>query len=898
MTVNERDSHRDRHVLMYVAAVAVAAFSMTTVLVVVQRTYFFSQSNWAIFGLFAVLLLLGETQPSFSMRFGDNGEVSPGWTFAFALMLFGMPVGALIVMVIANIIVDLRLQNPARMVVFNASQIALAMSAGALVLQLFGLRGSMTKLDRIPLEWGLGILAAAATMLILNGVLTAVVIGLHTGAGFFATFRTGLALSMTADGALLSLAPVFVIAVDYSFVLVPLLATTSYIVIRSARNSLQRAHDANHDPLTGLLNRRVFDERLNSAVGVAGSEHETVVLVMDFDRFKEINDSLGHAVGDALLSSFAERLNRLLPPIASAARLGGDEFAVVIPGPQSGITPEEAIAVLHAQLTEPFEIQGFPLSVSVSIGVAIGPDDGTNAEDLLAAADLAMYRAKQSETDVVHYGSTVSPRAKSSSQGATGRIDLLSELAKAIAADQLIAHYQPQVSMATGAIDTVEALVRWEHPRHGLIPPNDFIAMAEQTDLIDNLTEFMLRRSMAEILEFDHLDISLAVNISPRSLLQRRFAGVVLGCLGDTGFPADRLELEITERAIADDPERTGLTVARLRDAGVRFAIDDFGTGYSSFSSLRQIRADRLKIDQRFTKQIVASHEDLVGGAHHHPTRARARPGRRRRGCRDRRDHGGPRRLARRLCPGVRHRPTRSLRPVADAGRRVAFQDDGADRRVIPGVDRRMIVLVLTAVGVASALYNRDRITRFAQLSLDGLWLVWVAILLQVVVFELLGADLPLWASNGLHLVSYGFCVAFLWRNRRVPGSWIIGAGHRLQSDRDHRERRHDAGRCRRMATCRTPRVRSGCLREFASVVVAPPGVPRRRVRNPCRLAAGERVQRRRRADRDRWDLSRPSLVQYADAAESGLVGGLGPPGARQRSNHDWLDCDLVRRGI
>ena len=612
MTFNEHDRRRDRQVLLYVAAVAVAAFSLTTVLVVVQRTYFFSQSNWAIFGLFAVLLLLGETQPSFSMRFGDNGEVSPGWTFAFALMLYGMPVGALIVMLIANVIVDVRLQNPARMVVFNASQIALAMSAGALVLQLFGLRSSMTQLDRIPLEWGLGILAAAATMLVLNGVLTAGVIGLHTGAGFSATFRTGLALSMTADGALLSLAPVFVIAVDYSFVLVPLLATTSYIVIRSARNSLQRAHDAGHDPLTGLLNRRVFDERLSAAVAVTSSERETIVLVMDFDRFKEINDSLGHAVGDALLSSFAERLSELLPPIASAARLGGDEFAVVIPGPQPGTSPEQVIAVLHRQLTEPFDIQGFPLSVSVSIGVAIGPHDGTNSEDLLAAADLAMYRAKQSESDVVHYRAAVSPLATSSSHGATGRIDLLSELAKAIAADQLTAHYQPQIEMVTGSIDTVEALVRWEHPRHGLIPPNDFIAMAEQTDLIDNVTEFMLRHSMTEILELGQPEISLAVNISPRSLLQRTFAGAVLRCLDDTRFPADRLELEITERAIADDPERTGLTVAILRGAGVRFAIDDFGTGYSSFSSLRQIRADRLKIDQRFTRQIVVSQDDQL----------------------------------------------------------------------------------------------------------------------------------------------------------------------------------------------------------------------------------------------------------------------------------------------
>ena len=264
MTFDQHNSRRDRQIIAFVGGVLVAAVGASAALIVVQHTYFFSQSNWTIFGLFAVLLMLGETQPSFAMRFGDNGEVSPGWTFAFALMLFGMPIGALIVMVGSNLLVDIRLRNPARMVVFNAAQTALALSAGALVLQMFGLRGSMTQLDTIPLQWGFGILAAAGTVLVLNGVLTATVIGLHTGAGFVATFRTGLALSMTADGALLSLAPVFVIAVDYSFVLVPLLATTSYIVIRSARSSLQHAHDANHDSLTGLLNRRAFDDRLRA----------------------------------------------------------------------------------------------------------------------------------------------------------------------------------------------------------------------------------------------------------------------------------------------------------------------------------------------------------------------------------------------------------------------------------------------------------------------------------------------------------------------------------------------------------------------------------------------------------------------------------------------------------
>ncbi len=337
-----------------------------------------------------------------------------------------------------------------------------------------------------------------------------------------------------------------------------------------------------------------------------GGEQDAVLMVMDFDRFKEINDALGHAVGDLLLSRFAERLGEQLPPTASAARLGGDEFAVIIPGEHAAATIDLGSVELHRELTRPFDLDGFPLSVAVSIGVAIAPSDGTNPEDLLAAADLAMYRAKRLQSGVEFHG------ASGASTEGTGRIDLLADLATAIADGHLVAHYQPQIDVATGEIDAVEALIRWEHDRYGAIPPNDFIGLAEQTDLIDDLTVFMLRRSMSEMLTLERPDISLAVNVSARSLHQRRFAAVVQECLAATGFPAHRLELEITERAIAADPERMSLTITQLRDQGVRVAIDDFGTGYSSFASLRSIPTDRLKIDRQFTEHITDTPEDRL----------------------------------------------------------------------------------------------------------------------------------------------------------------------------------------------------------------------------------------------------------------------------------------------
>ncbi|MDJ0770996.1 MAG: EAL domain-containing protein [Ilumatobacter sp.] len=606
MSALDPSRKRDRKVLAFVAGVTAAAVFLTASLVAVAGDQWWSGTDWVIFALFGTLLFLAETQPSFTMRFGDNGAVSPGWTFAYALVLFGMSIGALGILLVANTIVGLQSRRPVRIVVFNLAQIAAALSSGALVLHFFGFRESMGSIDAIPLTWGIGIFVSACTVLVLNGLLTAIVIGLHTGTGFITTLRTGLALTMSADAALLSLAPVFVIAIDFSLLLVPVLASTSYIVIQSARKSLQRAHQANHDPLTDLLNRRAFDDRVSRTIGLFGSEPDATLLVMDFDRFKEINDSLGHAVGDSLLVGFAERLSENLPPTASAARLGGDEFAVVIPGRRPQGEALQLTETLHRELTKPYDIDGFPLSISVSIGVAVAPSDGTNAEDLLAAADLAMYRAKQFGSRVVFH------QTAGSAATGPGRIGLLSDLGSAIEQQQLTNFYQPQISFSTGRIDTVEALVRWQHPVHGLILPNDFIGMAEQTDLIDALTDDVLARSMCDLLLLDDDGISLAVNVSARTLHRRTFAPGIIATAETAGFPIERLELEITERALASDPDRIALTLAQLREAGVRIAIDDFGTGYSSFASLRQIRADRLKIDRGFTAHVGTAPEDRL----------------------------------------------------------------------------------------------------------------------------------------------------------------------------------------------------------------------------------------------------------------------------------------------
>ena len=268
------------------------------------------------------------------MRFGNGGEVTPGYAFAYALALLGSPAGAVAVMAITSAYVDIRSRKPLRKILFNVADISLALSTGGLVLHAVRhrRRDHGPRLDpadvghRHPRRRHDGVRPQ-------RGARCASLLALHTGNGFLATMRQGFALSMTADGALLALAPLFVVAVEFSLVLVPLLGVTSFLVFQSARHALQRAHEANHDSLTKLLNRRAFSDRLTELLETDGPlDGAGALLLLDLDGFKEINDRLGHQVGDSLLQGFAERLEREMPERAFAARLGGDEFAVLIPG--------------------------------------------------------------------------------------------------------------------------------------------------------------------------------------------------------------------------------------------------------------------------------------------------------------------------------------------------------------------------------------------------------------------------------------------------------------------------------------------------------------------------------------------------------------------------------------
>jgi diguanylate cyclase (GGDEF)-like protein/PAS domain S-box-containing protein len=374
----------------------------------------------------------------------------------------------------------------------------------------------------------------------------------------------------------------------------------------------QLAHHAHHDPLTGLPNRTQLTTRLREALvrGSAGGSGVAVVFV-DLDNFKVINDSLGHNAGDRLLRNVAERLRRVLRPEDLLARFGGDELAVClehVDGPERALRVADRMATA---LRAPFVLDGEQRFVTASFGIAVaGPTEAERSpEALLRDADAAMYRAKErgkARSEV--FDATMRRRA-------IERLELESGLRDALARDQLRIVYQPQVSLESGRIVAVEALLRWEHPQHGPISPGRFIPIAEQSGLIVGIGAWVLREACRQAARWsaqsDGEGIVMAVNLSPRQLGATDLSATVRGALAGAGMSADRLCLEITESAVMSDPETAIESLQALKRIGVKLAIDDFGVGYSSLSQLRELLPlDSLKIDRSFVDGLVQREED------------------------------------------------------------------------------------------------------------------------------------------------------------------------------------------------------------------------------------------------------------------------------------------------
>ena len=398
----------------------------------------------------------------------------------------------------------------------------------------------------------------------------------------------------------------FMVAAPIVFVIGFALLVAFSLAIRRSRRQLER--QAKHDPLTGLANRDLLRERITQALAADAERRvDTALLLLDLDRFKYVNDALGHHYGDRLLMEIGPKLASALPPTATIARLGGDEFAVLLPGqhgPDGAMVMAERISEL---LRQPVEIDGLSLDVEASIGIAIAPNHAKDANELIQRADIAMYTAKGTHAGVAYFD----PESASHSRE---QLALAGQLRSAIERDELVLHYQPKLTMCDGTVHGVEALIRWCHPDRGMIPPIEFIPLAESTSLIAPLTIWVVRNALAQLRRWldTGLSVSVAVNVSARSLTDLAFAGNIAELLREARVPAHFLEIEVTETALMADPERAREVLSDLAHLGLRVAIDDFGTGYSSLAFLQTLPVNALKIDRSFVRDMTTNANDAV----------------------------------------------------------------------------------------------------------------------------------------------------------------------------------------------------------------------------------------------------------------------------------------------
>ncbi|ARZ67727.1 bifunctional diguanylate cyclase/phosphodiesterase [Streptomyces sp. HU2014] len=423
--------------------------------------------------------------------------------------------------------------------------------------------------------------------------------------GLTSIARTALVRQALVGGALLGIAPLIAVVADHAPLLLPLFAVPLIALDSTLWIARARAEEQLRDPLTGLPNRQWLLERTWTALDEAERAGSRSALVLiDLDRFRSVNDTLGHLAGDRLLLQIAERLRLALPRDAEAARLGGDEFAVLLPVADSLTSAQRVARSLVAALGSPLDLDGLTLVLEASAGVAVYPDHALDAEGLLRRADVAMYQAKRDRSGVEVY--------EARRDGNTpDRLGLLGDLRRALDAGDVELHYQPKVGF-DGHVEGLEALVRWVHPERGRVSPDEFIAIAESSGLMPRLTEYVLETALGQVAKWRAmgLEVPVAVNVSPRDVHTPGFAGSVAARLARHGVPPGALQLEITEHVLLEDPQRAADTLAGLTGHGVKMSLDDFGTGYSSLVHLRRLPVSELKIDRSFVARLAIDNED------------------------------------------------------------------------------------------------------------------------------------------------------------------------------------------------------------------------------------------------------------------------------------------------
>ncbi|GGO92974.1 putative bifunctional diguanylate cyclase/phosphodiesterase [Wenjunlia tyrosinilytica] len=483
----------------------------------------------------------------------------------------------------------------------------LGIGAAALALAVFGIRPSVEN-PWMPYEWGASAVPAVFASALAYLATTRTLLWIGTApltAGVRSVLRTEMLRQGLVGVSLLGISPLIAAVAADRPILLPLFAVPLMAMDSTLWMARARAEEQLRDPLTGLPNRQWLLERVWLALDEAEHNHERAALVLiDLDKFRSVNDTLGHLAGDRLLLQVADRLRGALPRGSEVARLGGDEFAVLIPTADSPTRAQRVARMLVAALNTPLNLDGLTLVLEASAGVSVFPDHAVDAEGLLRRADVAMYQAKRDRSGVEVY--------ESSRDGNTpDRLGLLGDLRRALETGQIDLHYQPKVRF-DGQVAGLEALVRWVHPERGRVSPDEFVTLAETSGLMPQLTEYVLEEALSQVARWRAagFEVPVAVNVSPRDVHSPGFAGAVAARLARHGVPPGALQLEITEHVLLEDPQRAADTLAGLTGHGVKMSLDDFGTGYSSLVHLRRLPVSELKIDRSFVAKLAVDPED------------------------------------------------------------------------------------------------------------------------------------------------------------------------------------------------------------------------------------------------------------------------------------------------
>ncbi len=514
-----------------------------------------------LFWVIAALVVVGDMRPIVTP--GRSGAESPvaSLTFSFAALLYwGFPV-AVLLKATSSLAVGLAQRKALHRSSFNAAQTTLSMGAAGLALALTGIHPAAEK--PVAIQGGdlPKVLLAGVAYFAVSFLLVEAAIALHSRAPLLRTLRAAL-----------------------------------------------REHQAHHDELTGLSNRKLLIRQTNEALGdAARSGARAGFLLLDLDRFKEVNDTLGHAVGDRLLRIVAHRLTHSVRPGDLVARLGGDEFAVLLPSVREVGAAREVAARLRAALSEPIRMESMSFEIEASVGIALYPDDATGFEQLMQHADVAMYLAKERRSGVERY-------VADSDRNSPARLALLGDLRRGMDRDELELHYQPKVVLETGRTAGMEALVRWQHPVRGLMTPDEFVPLVEQSYLMRDLTFHVVERALAQASQWRHdgLPVQVSLNVAARDLLDVSLAETIGRGLERYKLPPEALLLEINERVLTSEPAYAAAAVEALAALGVALSLDDFGTGYSSLVRLKRLPVSEVKIDPSFISRLLESADDEV----------------------------------------------------------------------------------------------------------------------------------------------------------------------------------------------------------------------------------------------------------------------------------------------